>query len=157
VADATSRPELLSTILSACHTKIFLPDEEALTPAMAAAYRSIGLTDAEIDILAKAQKKRDYYYRSVKGRRLFKLDLGPVALAFVGLSSEADQRLLDHLVETRPPHQVARALLEYRAIPWAIAELDALVAAAPAPPSAPIASTPPPAVVDRRTVRITGT
>jgi len=157
VADATNRPELLSTILSACHTKIFLPDEEALTPAMAAAYRSIGLTDAEVDILAKAQKKRDYYYRSVKGKRLFKLDLGPVALAFVGLSSEADQRLLDHLVETRPS-QVARALLEYRAVPWAIAELDALVAAA-ALPAAPVASTPPPppAVVDRRTVRITGT
>ncbi len=77
VADATSKPELLSTILSACATKIFLPDDEARTPAMAQAYQAVGLTTAEIEILAKAQKKRDYYYRSVKGRRLFQLGLGP--------------------------------------------------------------------------------
>ena len=81
MADATSKPELLSTILSACHTKIFLPDDEALTPAMTEAYQAVGLTTAEVQILAKAQKKRDYYYRSVKGRRLFELGLGPAALA----------------------------------------------------------------------------
>src|SRR5450432_3078800 len=50
VADAASKPELLSTILSACHTKIFLPDDEALTPAMAQAYQAIGLTTAEVQI-----------------------------------------------------------------------------------------------------------
>ena len=102
VADATSKPELLSTILSACHTKIFLPDDEALTPAMTAAYQAVGLTTAEIDILAKAQKKRDYYYRSVKGRRLFQLGLGPAALAFVGASSETDQHLLDEIDRDTP-------------------------------------------------------
>ena len=55
---------------------------------MAQAYQAIGLTTAEMQILAKAQKKRDYYYRSVKGRRLFELGLGPAALALVGASSE---------------------------------------------------------------------
>jgi type IV secretion/conjugal transfer VirB4 family ATPase len=166
VADATRNAALLQTILSACHTKIFLPDEEALTPAMSAAYQSIGLTDAEIQILAKAQKKRDYYYRSTKGRRLFKLDLGPAALAFVGLSSEADQRVLDHIVDTRPPGQIARALLEYRGVPSAIAELDAIHAAIAPTPPAPSPDTPPPgssspseraAVHTRFTVRMTGT
>ncbi|MDP9150099.1 MAG: conjugal transfer protein TrbE, partial [Myxococcota bacterium] len=123
VADATSKPELLSTILSACHTKIFLPDEEAMTPAMAAAYESVGLTTAEIEILAKAQKKRDYYYRSVKGRRLFQLGLGPTALAFVGASTEADQRFLDEMVSTRPPGEYAAALLERRGVAWAASEV----------------------------------
>ena len=125
VADATSKPELLSTILSACHTKIFLPDEEALAPAMAEAYQRIGLTTAEVHILAKAQKKRDYYYRSVKGRRLFKLDLGPATLAFVGLSSEADHRFLDQMLATRAPEDFATAMLEYRRVGWAVAELAA--------------------------------
>jgi len=118
VADATSKPELLSTILSACHTKIFLPDDEALTPAMAEAYKTVGLTTAEIQILAKAQKKRDYYYRSVKGRRLFELGLGPAALALVGASSEKDQAFLDELVATRDPRDYARALFERRGVPW---------------------------------------
>jgi type IV secretion system protein TrbE len=131
VADATSKPELLSTILSACHTKIFLPDDEALTPAMTEAYQTVGLTTAEIQILAKAQKKRDYYYRSVKGRRLFELGLGPAALAFVGASSEQDQLFLDELVATRQPSEYARAMLERRGAVWAAAELAPPREAAP--------------------------
>ena len=123
VADATSKPELLSTILSACHTKIFLPDDEALTPAMTAAYQAVGLTTAEIDILAKAQKKRDYYYRSVKGRRLFQLGLGPAALAFVGASSETDQHLLDEMIARHPEREYASAMLERRGVTWAAAAL----------------------------------
>jgi type IV secretion system protein TrbE len=125
VADAASKPELLSTILSACHTKIFLPDDEALTPAMTAAYQAVGLTTAEVHILAKAQKKRDYYYRSVKGRRLFELGLGPAALAFVGASSEQDQVFLDELVRARRPAEYASAMLERRGVVWAASELAA--------------------------------
>ncbi|MGD0680380.1 MAG: hypothetical protein ABSC94_33825, partial [Polyangiaceae bacterium] len=123
VADATSKPDLLSTILSACHTKIFLPDDEALTPAMTEAYEAVGLSSAEIDILAKAQKKRDYYYRSVKGRRLFQLGLGPAALAFVGASSEADQRFLDEAIGSRTERDAACALLDRRGVTWAVAAL----------------------------------
>jgi type IV secretory pathway VirB4 component len=125
VADAASKPELLSTILSACQTKIFLPDDEALTPAMTAAYQAVGLTTAEVHILAKAQKKRDYYYRSVKGRRLFELGLGPAALAFVGASSEQDQLFLDELVRSRRPAEYASAMLERRGVVWAASELAA--------------------------------
>ena len=132
VADATSKPELLSTILSACHTKIFLPDEEALTPAMTEAYQAVGLTSAEIEILAKAQKKRDYYYRSVKGRRLFQLGLGPAALAFVGASSETDHRFLDEIVATRPKGEYATAMLERRGVTGAAAALRREMASTPA-------------------------
>jgi type IV secretion system protein VirB4 len=132
VADATSKPELLSTILSACHTKIFLPDDEALTPAMTQAYQAVGLTTAEIDILAKAQKKRDYYYRSVKGRRLFQLGLGPAAFAFVGASSETDQRFLDELVASQPKSEYAAAMLERRGVTGAAATLRAKVSDTPA-------------------------
>jgi type IV secretion system protein VirB4 len=134
VADAIAKPELMSTILSACHTKIFLPDEEALTPAMAQAYAAVGLTSAEIAILAKAQKKRDYYYRSVKGRRLFELGLGPAALAFVGASSEHDQRFMDEMARERPARDYARALLERRGVAWASAERP--VEEAPSAPAA---------------------
>jgi type IV secretion system protein VirB4 len=142
VADATSKPELLSTILSACHTKIFLPDDEALTPAMMAAYQTVGLTTAEVDILAKAQKKRDYYYRSVKGRRLFQLGLGPAALAFVGASSETDQRFLDEMIETRDPSGYAAAMLERRGVSWAVAELKAALVPAEKTPSGDVRPVP---------------
>src|SRR5450432_45109 len=143
VADATSKPELLSTILSACHTKIFLPEDEALTPAMTQAYQAVGLTTAEIQILAKAQKKRDYYYRSVKGRRLFELGLGPAALALVGASSQHDQAFLDELVATRDPRDYARALFERRGVPWT------------EPDGAPLVPAPVTPVTDAQTVPMT--
>jgi type IV secretion/conjugal transfer VirB4 family ATPase len=158
VADATSKPELLSTILSACHTKIFLPDDEAMAPAMSAAYQAVGLTTAEIEILAKAQKKRDYYYRSVKGRRLFQLGLGPASLAFVGASSEADQRFMDEMVSSRAPSEYAAALLERRGVTWAAEELrrQQPPVAPPQPPQAPAPPPPMPASHggDAQTVRV---
>jgi type IV secretion system protein TrbE len=113
VADAANSP-ILPTILSACPTKIYLPNEEALTPLIAKAYRDFGLSETEVAILARAQKKRDYYYRSVYGRRLFTLDLGPVALAFAGMSAPADQRFLDELVATSPPEMYAQRILRHR-------------------------------------------
>jgi type IV secretion system protein VirB4 len=115
IADAADSP-ILPTILSACPTKIYLPNEEALTPKIAAAYAGFGLSETEISIIAQAQKKRDYYYRSVHGRRLFTLDLGPTALAFAGMSTPADQRILDDIVSATPPARRAEAILRSRGL-----------------------------------------
>ena len=124
IADAAESP-ITATLLSACHTKIYLPDEEALTPAMTKAYQDFGLSETEIRILAEAQKKRDYYYRSVKGRRLFRLDLNAVGLAFAGMSSPDDQKALDRIVAEAPsPSQYAERILRHRKLDWA-AELVA--------------------------------
>ena len=119
VADAANSP-IAQTILQACPTKIYLPDEQAQTPALASVYKAFGLTDTEISILARATKKADYYYKSVKGQRLFRLDLGPVALAFVGMSSPADQRFLDELERTTPPADRALKILAHRRLDWAV-------------------------------------
>jgi type IV secretion system protein VirB4 len=118
IADAANSP-ILPTILSACPTKIYLPNEEALTPHIASAYKGFGLTDVELGILARATKKRDYYYRSVKGRRLFTLDLGEVALAFAGMSSADDQCFLDGLDLGGPRGERAAAILRHRGLAWA--------------------------------------
>jgi type IV secretion system protein VirB4 len=123
VADVAESP-IMATLLSACHTKIYLPDEEALTPAMTKAYQDFGLTETEVRILAEAQKKRDYYYRSVKGRRLFRLDLSPVALAFAAMSSPDDHKVLDRIVAEVPPQEYAQRILRHRKLDWA-AELVA--------------------------------
>jgi hypothetical protein len=113
------------------------------------AYQAIGLTTAEIDILAKAQKKRDYYYRSVKGRRLFELGLGPAALAFVGASSEKDQHFFDEMRWAKPPAEYARAMLERRGVAWAAAEMERSLPKG-------VTETPPPdpLTTDAETVRI---
>ena len=118
VADAAQSP-IAATIASACPTKIYLADDEALTPTLKRAYQEFGLTETEVAILAGAQKKRDYYYRSVLGRGLFRLDLDPVALAFAGMASPADQKALDEIIAGHPPVAYAAEILRHRGLGWA--------------------------------------
>lgn len=123
VADAAESP-IMATILSACHTKIYLPDEEALTPGMARAYQTFGLSETEIRLLSQAQKKRDYYYRSPKGRRMFQLEMGEIALTFAGMSSPDDQKFMDRIEREKKPHAYAEVLLRYRGLEWAAELLE---------------------------------
>ena len=67
---------------------------------MSGVYREFGLTDSEIDLIAGAAMKRDYFYTSPAGRRLFQLDLGPLTLALIGAP---DHALLDSLASRYEP------------------------------------------------------
>jgi type IV secretion system protein TrbE len=64
-------------ILESCPTKLYLPKAEARSPQTRELYRKFGLSDRQIDIVAEATPKRDYYYVSPLGRRLFQFALGP--------------------------------------------------------------------------------
>ena len=97
---ATQSPEdvadsdIFSTVLSACQSRIFLPDVSAMDPAKEAMYRSFGLNKAKLEIIAKAQKKRQYYYDSQEGSRLYDLALEacPLTLAYVAVDKTALKR-----------------------------------------------------------------
>ena len=78
-------------IIESCPTRILLPNDRAIEPQIMAIYRRFGLNDRQIEILARATPKRDYYCQSRRGNRLFELGLGEVALAFTAASSKADQ------------------------------------------------------------------
>lgn len=69
-------------------TKIFLPNVYARDEDTSALYRRMGLNARQIEILATAVPKRQYYYVSENGRRLYDLALGPLALSFVGASDK---------------------------------------------------------------------
>jgi hypothetical protein len=113
VADVERSP-LKTTIIQQCLTKIYLADPSALTAGMFPVYRAFGLSDAEIGLIASATMKRDYFYTSPAGRRLFQLDLGPLTLALIG---GADHALLDRLAAVRPPGTpLCRALLEQKGV-----------------------------------------
>lgn len=75
-----------------CPTKILLPNKEADSPSSAGFYGAFGLNDQEIALLKNAQYKRQYYYRSPLGRRMFELGLGPLALSFVAISDKDSLR-----------------------------------------------------------------
>ena len=62
-------------IIESCPTRLFLPNERAIEPQITAIYRRFGLNDRQIEILARATPKRDYYCQSRRGNRLFELGL----------------------------------------------------------------------------------
>ena len=106
-------------IIESCPTRLFLPNERALEPQIAAIYRRFGLNDRQIEILSRATPKRDYYCQSRRGNRLFELGLGEVALAFTAASSKSDQTLIARLLAEHGRSGFARAWLDARGIAWA--------------------------------------
>jgi type IV secretion system protein VirB4 len=106
-------------IIESCPTRLFLPNERAIEPQIAAIYRRFGLNDRQIEILARATPKRDYYCQSRRGNRLFDLGLGEVALAFTAASSKADQALIEQVLAEHGRENFVPGWLEVRGVAWA--------------------------------------
>ena len=111
-------------IIESCPTRVFLPNERAFEPQIAAIYRRFGLNDRQIEILARATPKRDYYAQSRRGNRLFELGLGEVALAFTAASSKTDHAAITELLAEHGPDVFAHAWLKHRSLQWAADLLD---------------------------------
>lgn len=97
---------LLDVLMEQCPTKILLPNKEAElhgtkdNPGPADLYSMFGLNSKEISLLKNGQYKRQYYYKSPLGRRIFELGLGPLALAFVAVSDKEQIAEVRHLIAT---------------------------------------------------------
>lgn len=106
-------------IIESCPTRIFLPNERAIEPQIASIYSRFGLNERQIDIIASAATKRDYYVQSRRGNRLIDLGLEEVALAFVATSSRADQYRIAALEAGAGPAGFADDWLRHRGLDWA--------------------------------------
>src|SRR5262249_17225656 len=65
--------------------------------ATAAFYTAVGLNERMLRVLAEAIPKRHYYIFTPDGRRLIDLNLGPVALSFLGAGSQEHLRAIRDL------------------------------------------------------------
>ncbi len=79
-------------LLESCPAKIFLPNPEARGDHVRDSYLKLGLTRRQVEIVARATPRSQYYYTSPLGSRLFNLDLGPIALALCGSTGHPDLR-----------------------------------------------------------------
>lgn len=115
LADVAESP-VAPTLVDSCPSRIFLPNERAEEPGARAAYARFGLSDRQVQIIATAVPKRDYYYQSRRGSRLFDLELSPEELVFAGASSPESQRLVDRALaaagDDPRPGAFARAFLD---------------------------------------------
>jgi type IV secretion/conjugal transfer VirB4 family ATPase len=113
IAQSSVAPALIDS----CLTKIYLPNSNAFDETTATVYRTFGLNERELEILAMATPKRQYYYKSLSGSRLFELALGPVALAYCAASSKEDQRMTQKLLAEFGPDGFNPKWLKYKKLP----------------------------------------
>ena len=106
-------------IIESCPTRIFLPNDRAIEPQAKAVYEAFGLNDRQIEIIARSVPKRDYYYQSRHGNRLFELGLGPIALAFAAASTKQNHALIDELLAAHGVEEFAESWLRAQGLDWA--------------------------------------
>ena len=113
ITDIVNSP-IFHTVLDACYSRIFLPNDNAMEEKNAENYALFGLNQRQIEILASATKKMDYYYVSTYGSRLFQLalDACPVSLAYVAVNTkgvnDAKEIVREHGVEEFNRHWLIR-------------------------------------------------
>jgi type IV secretion system protein VirB4 len=92
LSDIVNSP-IMDAVLDSCETRILLPNPNALSESMKDLYmRHLALSERQVSLIAHAEKKREYYYacETTHSHRLFRLALGPVALAFTGAGGKED-------------------------------------------------------------------
>jgi len=118
LADIEASP-IAPVIVESCPTRIFLANERAIEPQITSIYERFGLNARQIEIIARATPKRDYYCQSRRGNRLFELGLGSVALTLCATSTKADHALIDELIRDGARPYFLKAWLEANGLRWA--------------------------------------
>lgn len=126
-----SNSSIAPAIIESCPQRILLPNDRAVEPQAEAAYAAFGLNAAQIEIVARATPKRQYYLQSARGNRLFELGLGPVAIALCGASDPATQARIDAILAAHGDADFAAHFLRAAGLDWAAA----LLADFPSPPT----------------------
>lgn len=113
--DLSSSP-IAQILLESCFTRWLLPNPRAKEPRLAKIYYDLGLTAEHITLIAEATPKREVFYQSPLGARLFSLRLGPIAAALCGANSPADTRLCQETLRMYGPQKFAKNFLEAKGL-----------------------------------------
>jgi type IV secretion/conjugal transfer VirB4 family ATPase len=98
IADV-STSKIATALIESCPSRIFLPNSKAMEPETQKFYKKFGCNERQIQILATATPKMDYYYQSQVGNRLFSLGLTPLSLVFCGSSGPDDQKQITEIMQ----------------------------------------------------------
>jgi len=107
---------IMDVLVESCPTKIYLANPFARQDDQYELYKSCGLNDRQISILAQSRQKRDYYMVNIHGRRLFQLRLSRKELAFVGASDKESLARIRQLQADFPEHWQEEWLKERNAL-----------------------------------------
>jgi type IV secretion system protein TrbE len=122
LSDITTSP-IAAAVIESCLNKIYLANSEAGNSGTKPLYESFGLNATEISTIAGMTPKRQYYYKSPLGSRLFELGLGPIALAYCGASTPQDQQMVQQLLQKYGQTGFNEAWLNYQQLPEAAVKI----------------------------------
>jgi type IV secretion system protein VirB4 len=109
---------IAATLLESCPARILLPNDRVLEPEVKMAYTRLGLNPRQLQILATATPKQQYYYQSRLGNRLFSLNLGQIALAFCAASSKEDRAKIKKIVAKHGKENFLKYYLDEQGLEW---------------------------------------
>lgn len=109
-----------SILLESCPSRILLPNDRILEPNIRASYEKLGLNDRQMQILSTATPKRQYYYQSRLGNRLFDVELGPLELAFCAASRAEERILIKELLQKHGRENFLTEYLQIKNLSWAM-------------------------------------
>jgi type IV secretion/conjugal transfer VirB4 family ATPase len=118
--DDVFKSEIKDVVLEQCATTVFLPNPKATSSSSAYEYYTqCGLSDAQIQQIARGVKKRDYYFSNAYGFRRIDLALKKVALAFLAELTTDQRELMNSMIAANPSSWQAD-WLAYKGLPdWA--------------------------------------
>lgn len=90
---------IMDVLIENCATNIFLPNENAISDEASALYKKFGLNQAQIELISKGVKKRDYLFYNKAHSRMFRLALDPFTLAFVAVSDKESIAEINKLID----------------------------------------------------------
>jgi type IV secretion system protein TrbE len=108
IADSAIAPAIIEN----CPTRIFLPNSNAMEERTRKVYESFSLNERQLQILQQAIPKRDYYYQSREGNRLFELGLDELALTFCAAGSPQDQARITKVLKEHELEEFGPAYLK---------------------------------------------
>ncbi|RAX56474.1 conjugal transfer protein TrbE [Helicobacter monodelphidis] len=94
---------ILDKLIESCPTKIFLPNPDVFNKGSDNVlgsydyYKAFGLNDAQLEIIRRATPKKEYYYCSPLGNRLFDLALGKVNLSLTTVNDKESIKNIENL------------------------------------------------------------
>ena len=97
---------------------ILLPNERAMSEKGRRAYERLGFHERDIEIVATATPKRQYYFTCPAGRRPFDFNLGPLGTALCASTSADDLRMARRILAEHPD-TFAEHFLEAKGLPLA--------------------------------------
>ena len=109
-----AKSKIAPAIIESCFTRIFLPNANAINNSDIEIYKMFNINERERQLIAMAMPKRQYYYKSTEGCRLFELALSDFMLSYVGSASKEDQARCNEILQTYGKGQFNEHWLEYK-------------------------------------------